>query len=366
VVSAYRQTGALKEGGEEMNEMLLVLGVLVLGLTAFTGVITWNVVGFWRVVFEVAHYCLNRHGHEGRKTMKRTAMVFGLVALAFAAGCTNTFVNLGECAENADCADGDPCTIDICGVAHTCVQIPSDSPACPVEPECRADADCAHFDSECLVFRCLANSCFAYERDDDGDGHSLCGGLPSGYYDCDDRDPSVFPGADELCDGIDNDCDGLTDEGCEPACVSSGPEVCDGIDNDCDGNTDEELLAMYYLDRDLDGWGDPAWFVGYACPGSVHPNWVTNRGDCDDSDATVHAGAGCPSCEVTYYRDADADGYGDPASSWIFSCDDESIVGYITTIGDCDDSDSAVHPDADELCDGIDNDCDGVTDEGCL
>ncbi len=67
-------------------------------------------------------------------------------------------------------------------------------------PECVTDDDCAKFNSACLVFRCQAGSCFAHERDEDGDGHSLCGGKNApGAYDCDDSDPSVYPGVVEVC-----------------------------------------------------------------------------------------------------------------------------------------------------------------------
>jgi hypothetical protein len=60
--------------------------------------------------------------------------------------------------------------------------------------------------------------------------------------DCDDHDASVHPGADEACNGRDDDCDGETDEGVLNRCGACGPEpdeVCDGADNDCDGRVDE-------------------------------------------------------------------------------------------------------------------------------
>ena len=116
----------------------------------------------------------------------------------------------------------------------------------------------------------------ATEADQDGDGHRICAG------DCDDGDPTVRPGALEVCDGgKDTDCDGvaqdyLDEDGdgwtlCASDCDDTEPlahptreEVCDGVDNDCNGFADD-------IDRDGDGRG--------ACPGA---------GDCDDTDPDAY------------------------------------------------------------------------------
>ncbi len=169
-----------------------------------------------------------------------------------------------ECLTSAGCDDHDSCTVDLCEVGHLCQHIPSDDPACePEQPECTIDADCSEFNTECLIFRCLANYCFAGERDEDGDGHVLCGGLPSGYYDCDDRDPNVFPGADETCDGRDNDCDGETDEG---------------------------VTETRYRDEDGDGYGDPE-FSGVVCVDAPPVEGARVPGDCNDHDAAINPSA---------------------------------------------------------------------------
>jgi hypothetical protein len=116
----------------------------------------------------------------------------------------------------------------------------------------------------------------AFEGDRDGDGVNAT-------EDCDDDDVTVYPGAPEICDGQDNDCDGSPgpDEGdgdsdghplcedCNDGDPSIGPgddhvEVCDGVDQDCDGVIDE-------VDADLDGHS-PCSFAG----------------DCDDADPLAY------------------------------------------------------------------------------
>ena len=115
----------------------------------------------------------------------------------------------------------------------------------------------------------------ATEADFDGDGVRICAG------DCDDEDKDVRPGLREICDQKDTDCDGvvqdyLDEDGdgwnlcsgdcddTEPLASPAGAEVCDEIDNDCNGETDD-------IDRDGDGRG--------FCEGA---------GDCDDTDPTAY------------------------------------------------------------------------------
>ncbi|MEC7983585.1 MAG: putative metal-binding motif-containing protein, partial [Myxococcota bacterium] len=239
--------------------------------------------------------------------------------------------------------------------------------------------------------------------DNDGDGFTV-------EEDCNDNDANVSPSAEELCDGVDNNCDGTVDEDvtttfyadsdddgygsadltiqaceapdgfvsggtdCDDTDSNSYPgaeELCDGLDNDCDEDIDEDLDVDFFMDMDGDGFGDSDNIVSGCSPDL---GLSTIGGDCDDTDASISPLANeiCDeidnNCDgdidegVTslFYADADDDNYGDPDNT-IEAC--EPTFGYVSNRDDCDDIDSEVNPNALESCDGIDNDCDGDIDE---
>lgn len=153
----------------------------------------------------------------------------------------------------------------------------------------------------------------------------------------------------------------------------TGVEVCDERDNDCDGFVDEELpTAAWYRDEDADGFGDSASVATLSC--AVLAGHVANALDCDDAHASVYSGRP-ETCDAV---DNDCDGLVDDGVTVTAYVDADhdgygagtaialctAVHGYATASGDCNDSNALLHPNRAESCDELDNDCDTEIDEG--
>ncbi|MDP2314671.1 MAG: MopE-related protein, partial [Pseudomonadota bacterium] len=224
--------------------------------------------------------------------------------------------------------------------------------------------------------------------DADADGHAACA-------ECNDGDATVFPGATELAgDLVDQDCDATEtcyvdadDDGYRPdatSTIESTNLVCDGAGEavasvpttDCDDTNvtvnpsateiagdeidqDCDATETCYVDADDDGYiADGVAIVGsddLLCDGAGEALAGAPAGDCDDASAVFNPGALEDDCaDPTDYNCDGSSGFVDGDSDGFAACEE------------CDDAVGGVNPDADEVCDGADNDCDGTIDLDAL
>lgn len=316
-----------------------------------------------------------------------------------------------------------------------------DLPGCIYPASSNYNANANWYDGSCIVSGCTIptacnyspiatvnnGSCvlpITYYSDSDTDGFgdlntplSACT-PPIGYVtnstDCNDNNFAINPNGIEICNTTDDDCDGIINEGftfltyyadadadgfgnpsvsliaCSiPAgyvsnngdCNDANPlikpgaaEVCNLIDDNCNGQINEGLVFVnYYLDADLDAFGAGA-PINSCTP--VVGNYVTINLDCNDNNANIRPNALeiCNSIDdncnnliddgltfLNYYADSDSDGFG--AGNPINSCSNVG-AGFVTNNHDCNDSNPAIRPTASEICNGIDDNCNAETDEG--
>ena len=264
-------------------------------------------------------------------------------------------------------------------------------------------------------------SYYPWYEDNDADGFGNATAIvndenqPIGYVinddDCDDTAAAVYPGAVEVCDGLDNNCNVDIDEGvllafyqdgdtdgfgnqsteslscsapagfvsdssdCDDANSAVNPgatEICDQLDNNCNVQIDEGVLVLFFEDADNDFYGSATSSVS-ACTAPL--GFVTNSSDCDDSNSAINplATEACNGVDdncnaqidegtlLIFFEDSDVDGFGNELVSEL-SC--SAPAGFVSDGTDCDDTSGSVFPGAPEVCNEIDDNCNSLFDEG--
>jgi hypothetical protein len=275
-----------------------------------------------------------------------------------------------------NCDDNNVCTDDSCdsilGCTHTANTAScDDSNACTQTDTCQ-DKSCYGSNPVICPTGCDGNTGFAFT----GTCNSLTG--------CEKINVSSAP--DNICNGIDENCNGVADDNYTATPITCGINLCSNtgtltcingsIVHDC-----EELPPVtVYRDADNDSYGNLS-DTQAVC--TLPYGYVFISGDCNDNDASVNPGTNdiCDAndnvinkdCNASndnlincrnYCGDDDGDGY---VPDGIYKSYDllHRIVCIFKNPGDCRNNDATVHPGATEICDGADNNCDGIVDERC-
>jgi hypothetical protein len=297
-----------------------------------------------------------------REKQEDVGMRFFMAILVLSVGCTDGAGDVdldGDGVnESEDCDDGNanayPGNTEVCdGIDNDCDGMVDNDASDPVTWYTDADSD-GYGDGQSPIDAC-----------------TLPAGAAANGDDCDDTDWLVNPAAVEVCDLLDNDCNDVIDDAADEdgdgvgACddcddtdaniYKGNEELCDEVDNDCDGEVDEYAtgLETFYADADGDGYGDPDASVE-AC--TQPTDYVTSDDDCDDDDPTSYPDAP----EVCDGADNDCNLVIDDGND-LDSDSFDDVCGE-----DCNDDNADINPGADELCDGIDNNCSGTADDDAL
>ncbi len=315
-----------------------------------------------------------------------------------------------SCAVHADCPVGFDClptvNADIGDPTGQCVL--AEGIICP----CTEAAVAAEAATTCTKTGASPGATEPETEPNQCDGVASCTVVDEGPGPCEPVDPPV-----ELCNQQDDNCDGQIDETFPflgEACDSDDADDClngiyncspDGItlicendenvlescgnnqDDNCNGISDEdeedaEGCVVYVLDADEDGFGtnvEAEESSKCLCqPQAPYKAPLDLATDCDDSNPNIHPDA-TEDCETSaddncngnindadaigcssWYKDSDGDGHGSTTSSCLCS----AMAPYTATLSnDCDDGKASVHPGATEVCNGINDDCDQLTDE---